>query len=111
MLASTRGPQTEHTRGEEQPNLFLAGEITEEFLPKVRIVTLPVVMASADDTAPTTDAACSTQNCPDSYTLVHCGEGPAPAPGPDTDTTDTTTGTTPSTGTNTGTGGTTPGGR
>jgi len=110
-FVTTHGPRAGYTLSEERPSLFLAGEITEEYLPAVRIVTLPVMMASADDTAPTADPACSTQTCPDSNTLVGCSGRPAPTPGTDTDTTtDTTTGT-GGTNTGTGTGGTTPGGR
>jgi hypothetical protein len=98
---------TAHGIDEERPNLFLAGDITEEYLPTVRIVTLPVMMASADDTTPTADPACSTQNCPDSSTLIGCGERPDDGGGTDT-TTDTSTGTgtgTGGTGTGTGPGG------
>ena len=110
-LVSTLGPRAEHTRGEERPNLFLAGEITEEYLPKIRIITLPLMMASADDTAPTADSACSTQTCPDSMTLVGCSGRPDDGTTTDTTTTDTGTGGT-GTGTSTGgTGGTGPGGR
>ena len=106
-LLTASGPRAEHTLVEERPNLFLAGEITDEYLPTVRIVALPIMMASADDTAPTMDPACSTQNCPDSNTLSGCSGRPTD-PSTDTDTTtDTTTGTG---GTGTGTGGTTPGG-
>jgi hypothetical protein len=105
---------TAHGMVEERPNLFLAGEITEEYLPTVRIVTLPVMMASADDPTPTNDAACNTVNCPDAVTLVGCGELPGDGGGTDT-TTDTSTGTSTGTGTRTGTGttggtGTGPGG-
>jgi hypothetical protein len=109
---TARGPRAEHTLVEERPHLFLAGDITEEYLPRVRIVTLPVMMASADATAPTSDPACSTQTCPDSTTLLGCGETPTT----DTDTTttpttSTTTDTTPGTGSGgTSTGGTSPGG-
>lgn len=95
---------TAHGMDEERPNLFLAGDITEEYLPTVRIVTLPVMMASADDTTPTTDAACNTMNCPDSVTISGCGERPDDGGGTDT-TTDTSTGTGTGTGTGT-TGGT-----
>ena len=102
-VVTTSGPRTGSTSSEERPDLFLAGEITEDYLPTVRIVTLPVMMASADDTTPTADPACSTQNCPDSTTLSGCGERPGDGGG--TDTTGTGTGTT--TGTTTGTGGTT----
>jgi hypothetical protein len=103
-FVTTRVPRAGYTTSEERPSLFLAGEITEEYLPKVHIVTLPVMMASADDAAPTADPACSTQNCPESTTLTGCGETPT------TDTDTTTTPTTDTT-TSTGTGGTSPGGK
>jgi hypothetical protein len=110
-LVLAHGLRAEHARNEEPTNHFLAGEITQEYLSKVRIVTLPVMMASADDTTPTTDAACNTVNCPDTVTLVGCGE----LPDDGGTSTDTDTGTTTGTGGTTGTGttggtGTGPGG-
>jgi hypothetical protein len=107
-LASTHGPRAGYTLHEDRPNLFLAGEITQEYLPKVRIVTLPLMMASADDTARTADPACSTQNCPDSTTLVGCQE--SPDDGTSTDTTTDTTGGGTGTSTDTTSGRTSPGG-
>ena len=102
-FAPTRGPRADYTSGQERPNLFLAGEITEKYLPTVRIVTLPVMMASADDTTPTANPACNTQQCPDNITLSGCGELPDDGGGTDT-TTDTSTGTGTGTAGGTGTG-------